>query len=80
MYSHHARTVILNFTVLLCQGTAKLLLESGRHPGQLKDAVCSPGGCTIAGLHELEKAGFRGAIINAIETGTLVARQVGKKS
>ena len=47
-------------------GTAKLLLESGQHPGQLKDAVCSPGGTTIAGVHALERNGFRAAVMDAV--------------
>jgi pyrroline-5-carboxylate reductase len=47
-------------------GSAKLLLESGKHPGVLKDAVCSPGGTTIAGIHALEEGGFRAAAINAV--------------
>lgn len=48
-------------------GTAKLQLETGRHPGELKDAVCSPGGITILGVDALEKAGFRAACLKAID-------------
>ena len=47
-------------------GTAKLILESGKHPGQIKDAVCSPGGTTIEGVHALEQNGFRAASMNAV--------------
>lgn len=48
-------------------GTGKLLLEEGGHPGAMKDAVCSPGGTTITGIAALEKAGFRGSVIAAID-------------
>ena len=52
-------------------GSARLLLESGKHPGELKDAVCSPGGTTIAGVKNLEDGAFRalaaGAVISAYE-------------
>lgn len=48
-------------------GTGKLQLETGQHPGAMKDAVCSPGGTTIVGVGELEQRGFRGAVIAAID-------------
>ena len=47
-------------------GSARLLLESGRHPGELKDAVCSPGGTTIEGVRVLEEGGLRGIVMDAV--------------
>ena len=55
-----------------------MLLESGNHPGQLKDEVTSPGGTTIAGLHVLEKAGFRATLIDAVEAATNRSRELGR--
>lgn len=48
-------------------GSAKLALETGKHPGELKDAVCSPGGTTIEAVIDLEKNGFRNTVISAVE-------------
>ena len=48
-------------------GSAKLMLQTGRHPGDLKDMVCSPGGTTIQGVKALEEHGMRGAVMDAID-------------
>ena len=60
-------------------GSAKLQIDSGDHPGVLKDRVTSPGGTTIAGLNELEARGVRGAIIAAVDAATNRAKELGSK-
>lgn len=59
-------------------GAAKMLLETGRHAGALKDMVASPGGTTIAGLHELERGGLRGILMDAVEAATERSTELGK--
>jgi pyrroline-5-carboxylate reductase len=59
-------------------GAAKMVLETGLHPGTLKDMVTSPGGTTIEGVHELEKAGFRGAVISAVRAAADKSRKLGQ--
>jgi pyrroline-5-carboxylate reductase len=59
-------------------GAARMVLETGMHPGALKDAVASPGGTTIAGLHAMERGCVRGALIDAVEAATRRATELGK--
>ncbi len=59
-------------------GTAKLVQESGQHPGQLKDAVCSPGGSTIAGVAALENGGFRGTVMEAVNDAFRRTKELGQ--
>lgn len=60
------RAQAYEFAAQAVYGSAKLVLETGKHPGELKDMVCSPGGTTIEGVRVLEEAGFRGAVMNAL--------------
>lgn len=60
------RAAAVEFAAQMVLGSARLILESGKHPGELKDAVCSPGGTTIQGVRKLEEAGFRGAVMDAV--------------
>jgi pyrroline-5-carboxylate reductase len=59
-------------------GAAKMVLETGLHPGALKDMVTSPGGTTIEGLHELEKGKMRGTLISAVRVATEKSKKLGQ--
>jgi pyrroline-5-carboxylate reductase len=59
-------------------GTAQLIQDSKLHPADLKDRVTSPGGTTIAGVAQLEKAGFRSALIEAVKAATKRSQELGK--
>ncbi|MCH7896637.1 MAG: pyrroline-5-carboxylate reductase [candidate division NC10 bacterium] len=60
-------------------GAARMVLESGEHPARLRDSVTSPGGTTIAGLHVLEQAGFRGILMTAVEAAARRSQELGKE-
>lgn len=58
-------------------GAARMLLETGEHPGRLKDRVASPGGTTIAGLHQLEAGRLRATLMDAVEAATKRSKELG---
>lgn len=70
----------VNATMLAAQtvmGAAKMVLETGTHPMQLKDNVTTPAGTTICALHELDRGGFKSTVMNAVEAATLKAAKLG---
>jgi pyrroline-5-carboxylate reductase len=73
------RPLALSLATQTVFGAAKLASESGKHPGELKDQVASPGGTTIAGLATLEDRGFRGALIAAVAAAARRSAELGSK-
>jgi pyrroline-5-carboxylate reductase len=61
-------------------GAAKMVLETGQHPGALKDQVTSPGGTTIEGLHELEKGKLRGTVMSAVRAAAEKSKKLGQSN
>ncbi|MBQ4313011.1 MAG: pyrroline-5-carboxylate reductase [Clostridia bacterium] len=73
------RDKAMMYAAQMVSGAAQLVLSSGKHPGELKDAVCSPGGTTIAGVHALEEGAFRSCAINAVTAAYKRTKELGKK-
>ena len=74
-----SRSTALTLAAQTLLGTAKLVLETGQHPGVLRDMVTSPGGTSIAGIHALEEGGLRAALINSVVASTERARELGNR-
>ncbi len=72
------RQKAIEYAAVTMEGAAKMLLTTKAHPGQLKDAVCSPGGSTIVGIQALEAQGFRGAMIDCILAAYHKNKELGK--
>ena len=73
--SRDTATILAAQTVL---GAARMVLETGQHPAQLKDAVASPGGTTIEGISKLEDGKIRASIINAVEAAAIKSKKLGE--
>jgi pyrroline-5-carboxylate reductase len=73
------RDVATKLAAQTVAGAAKMVLDTGLHPGTLKDMVTSPGGTTIEGLHELEKARVRGAFISAVRAAAEKSKKLGQQ-
>lgn len=70
------REIALKLAAQTVLGSAKMVLETGKHPGELKDMVTSPGGTTITALHMLERGKLRGTLISAVEAATLKSKSL----
>ena len=72
------RAKALEYAAATLEGAARMYLETRTHPGALKDAVCSPGGSTLAGLRALEQNGFRSAAIECVHATYNKNKELGK--
>ncbi|MFX1324151.1 MAG: pyrroline-5-carboxylate reductase [Promethearchaeota archaeon] len=74
------RDIALKLAAQMVLGSAKLVLETGKHPGELKDMVASPGGTTITAIHEIESAKLRATLIRAVEAATLKSKSMNENT
>jgi len=74
------RDIALKLAAQTVFGAAKLVLETEKHPGELKDMVATPGGTTITAIHEIESAKLRATLITAVEAATLKSRSMNEKA
>jgi pyrroline-5-carboxylate reductase len=74
------RPLALELAAQTVFGSAKMVLDTKEHPAKLRDMVTSPGGTTIAGMHELEKGKLRAVLMNAVEAATNRSRELGGKA
>lgn len=72
------RQKALTYAAATMEGAAQMFMHSGKHPGELKDAVCSPAGSTIVGVQALEEHGFRGAVMDCITAAYQKNKTLGK--
>ena len=72
------RKKALEYAAATLAGAGEILLQTGKHPGELKDAVCSPGGSTIAGVNVLEQRAFRGTIMDCVKAAYKRNQELGK--
>lgn len=75
-----SRALAMELAVQTVLGSARMVLETKEHPAKLRDLVTSPGGTTIAGMHELEKGKFRAVIMSAVEAAAKRSRELGGKT
>ncbi|KAK7870117.1 hypothetical protein R5R35_011093 [Gryllus longicercus] len=73
------RAMATKFAAQTVKGASMMVLETGKHPGLLKDEVCSPGGTTITGVHAMERLGVRSALMDAIEAAAKRSIELGNK-
>jgi pyrroline-5-carboxylate reductase len=71
-----SREKALRYAAQTVAGAALMVKETGKHPGELKDMVASPGGTTIAGISALENGAFRGVVMRAVEAACRRAREL----
>jgi pyrroline-5-carboxylate reductase len=74
------RALAMELAVQTVLGSARMVLETKEHPAKLRDMVTSPGGTTIAGMHELEKGRLRASVMSAVEAAAKRSRELGGKT